>query len=77
MAGSAEGELEYCARHDGLDHTLCFVKSSDEVLSTMQVGMGGNWESGGSCFGSGTKQNWVDLAEYGFERWGMASSGIR
>ena len=43
------------------------VKSSDEVLSAMQVGMGGNWESGGSCFGSGTKQNWVDLAEYGFE----------
>ena len=32
----------------------------------MQIGMGGNWESGGSCAGSGTKQNWVDLTEYGF-----------
>ena len=32
----------------------------------MQVGMGGTWESGGGCFGSGTKQNWVDLTEYGF-----------
>ena len=42
------------------------VKSSSEVLSPMQVGMGGNWESGGSCAGSGTKQNWVDLTEYGF-----------
>ena len=42
------------------------VKSSDDVLSALQVGMGGYWASGGSCAGSGTKQNWVDLSAYGF-----------
>lgn len=42
------------------------IKSSDEALSVLQVGVGGYWKSGGSCVGSGTKQNWVDLSAYGF-----------
>ena len=53
------------------------VKSSDEVLSGMQIG-GGNWASDSSCAGNGTAKL-GDLTEYGFAIMEMApliDSGI-
>lgn len=62
------GGVKWNVAQDMSDWTTLYVsvKSSAEVLSGMQIGMGGNWASGGSCAGSGTKQNWVDLTDYGF-----------
>ena len=43
------------------------VKSESDVMSGLQVGMSGVLDGSGGCTGSGTRQNWVDLVDYGFE----------
>jgi hypothetical protein len=42
------------------------VKSSDVVLEGIEVGMGGQTSSVGSCSGVGVRQNWESLSDYGF-----------
>ena len=42
------------------------VKSESEALSGMQVGMGGALDLSGGCSGNATRQNFVDLTDYGF-----------
>ena len=42
------------------------IRSTEEALAGLKIGMGGRYKEGGSCTGSGTRQNWVSLSNYGF-----------
>lgn len=43
------------------------IKADDDAFSFFQIGRGGVYKNGGSCTGSGFRQNWVYLSNYGFE----------
>ena len=42
------------------------VRSEEDALSNFEIGMGGQYEQGGSCTSSGSRQNWRSLDDYGF-----------
>ena len=62
------GGISWTMAHDLSDWQTLYVsvQSEDTVLSGLQIGMGGSWSADGGCTGSGTRQNWVTLSDYGF-----------
>lgn len=67
-AGWFGGGIAWLAERDlsKWDTLHISVRSEEDAMTNFKLGMGGRYKQGGSCTGSGSRQNWRSLDDYGF-----------